>query len=298
MQVLSARLYSFKDKEIKDQLESDRFFKEPKSGDNLGYENLEGVFTSKAGEHCIVYGAPNSGKTSFVYNVAVNQAKDGLKYLIWGPEEFSPQHIYKKLAYIYAGKHYEQLDDTEQQEVENFLQNHFHVLDTPRLGVTWKLLKDGIEGLNISYDAIIFDHLMMIEPETDLPHEQNVRALMSNVIDFCKLNQVFIWLINHTIKPQQYIDSKSHFSYIPPQDPSQMAHGQMWYRLCFNCIEIYRPTQKVYNSKAGEVWVNVRKVKNPDVGREKPIGSIRLLYNVDRHQYVEDNSIEDEDKYS
>ena len=295
--MLKAELFKIRSKVIFDELEKDREFKTVKKGVELGYSNIENVFTSKAGEHCIVYGAPNSGKTSFVYNVAVNQAKGGLKYLIWGPEEFSPQHIYKKLAFIYAGKHYEELSDAEARGCREFLQLHFTVIHTPRLGITWELLKGALEEIEDQYDAVIFDHLMMLEVKHDVPLEQHVRQLMNNVIDYCKFNNVFAWLINHTIKPTQYIDSKTKFSYIPPQDPSQMAHGQMWYRLCFNCIEVYRPTQAVYGGDAGEVWINVRKVKNPDVGQESSIGSIKMVYDVERHQYKELIK-EDDDKWS
>lgn len=290
MNTLKAHLYNFNDDVIRKSLEADRVFKRPKRGTYLGYPCMDEIFTSKKGEHCIVYGSPNSGKTTWVYTVAVRQAKEhGEVFVVWPPEEFTPQHVYKKLAYIHMGKHYETLTDEEQQEVAGFLSTYFYVLDTPRLGVTWLMLemalKDVKQGLD--YGNVIFDHLMMIEPDPNLPHEQNVRVLMSKVIEFCGAYNVFAWMINHTIKPNQYIDSKTHFSYIPPQDPSQMAHGQMWYRLCFNCIEVFRPTPQVYSSDPTEVWINVRKVKNPDVGKAASVGAIKLLYDVERNQYTE-----------
>ncbi len=281
-------LKRFSDKDVKTSLEADRVFKRPKRGLDTGFPNVDENFTSKKGEHCVVYGSPNSGKTTFVYATIVNQAKnDGNISLIWSPEEFTVQHVYKKLAFIYMGKHYETLNDTEQMQCEAFLNTHFIVMDTPRLEMYWETLEDAVNQvfIDVKFDSFVVDHAMMIEKDSGDVHEMHVRKLMNKLIDLSQKLNIFIWIVNHVQKPTQYKDPKSNITYIPPQDPTQMAYGQMWYRLCFNCIEIFRPMPSVYNSDVNEVWVNVRKVKNPDVGYASQVGHLKLYYETDKQQY-------------
>lgn len=275
--------------DFKEDLDISRYM-DGEKGFALGFPQIDSFFQCHKKEHCILYGSPGSGKTTWLYNVLVNQARrDNKRALIWAAEESSVEAIYKRLLHIHSGKNIKSLSDEEFKTSMEFVRKYFKVLDTSRMGVHWELLEKGFnqaqkEAGNKPFSTMVIDHALMIEM-SDV-HEKHVRKLMSDFIDFSKANDVFTWIVNHIAKPQDKFDHDSKITYIPPQHPTNLAGGQMWFRLAYNMIEIFRPDFKVYKDATdSETWVNIRKVKNPEIGKTSYVGQIKLEFDVNSQSY-------------
>ena len=277
------RLVSINDTDVREALQYEREFGID-SGTPLGFPNLNANLQTRGGEHCIVYGAPNTGKTTWVYSVVINQARyNGKKTLIWCPEEFSTKHIYRKLMHMVSGKPLNELNDKQVDDTAKFINDYFRVLETPRLNVFWESIESGCREYHKvwKFDNTVFDHAGMFEQELD--YVKHIREIMNNMIDLSVELNIFTWMVNHIAKPKLHID-KTGFYYMPPPPPEEMSGGQTWYKLCFNCVNVYRPDARI--DKFGvveetEVWIYFHKVKNPDSGFSQRIH--KPLY-FDKHK--------------
>lgn len=275
----------------KEVMMPDRLFNRKQPEYYSGWQSLDTKFICHKGEHCVVYGRAGQGKTTWIYNILMNQAlKHNSRCIIFAPEEFSTKHILRRLAFILNGKSYLTLTDDEDRYTMNFINQYFRIIEAPRLGTFWDHVKFAMsEARNdgFKFDSFLIDHAMMLEKKETM-HEDNIRYLMNEFIDYCEETDSFGWIVNHVQKPVMRFDQSTKQTFCPPMDMTEMAHGQMWARLAFNVFEIHRPNPDIEGSEIGEVWLNIRKVKNPDSGS---IGRVKLFYNRDTNQYFENQQI-------
>lgn len=233
-----------------------------------GFNELDKHFKMFPGEHLIIYGLPGHGKTTALFSILINQAKTKhYRTVIFAPEEFSTSHIVRKLTQSYLSKEAGKMTEQEDVEAKSFINNHFLIIECPRLGTKWSDLKHAVTTAHkeFKFNNLVIDHAMMLE-KSEKMHEDNVRFFMNEMIEFSQQLKFFTYVVNHVAKPTMYFDRDLKKRYIPPQLAADMAHGQMWERLAFNILEVYKPDPDIYKTAYGECWLNLRKVKNEDAG--------------------------------
>ena len=247
-------------------------------GGKSGWSNLDALWGARVGESTIVYGAPNMGKTTFLLHLALRYVNtNGWKFILWMPEDFSTLHVVRKLLAIILGKSVKAAGSEELKKAMYYLQQNFRFYETAKAGVDWKNWYERMDTWSeegFTPDAFIFDHALMFE-KTELIHEDNVKFMMNSFNDMAEQKNVHNFIVNHITQPKLYYDKSTLEEYLVPQVPSKMAHGQMWERLAQNIIEVFRPKGSIFDAKDGELWVNIHKVKNEDVGSA---GRVKFMY--------------------
>jgi hypothetical protein len=273
-------------------------------GVDVGYAALEKIWSIKKSSTLYVLGAPTSGKSEFIFQILINLSKFyGWKHAIFSPETGSPKEIVADLAAKVAGKDYfdtysNQMSLGERDKALRFLNEHFIILESDER-MTLEGFYQAIEEAEGEY-GIKFD-TTLIDPWNKLKHlksgrrdDEYLEDALNDVIQNAKQNKRLNIISTHC-RDQAPVTSGG-ITYYPAPTPRDYAGGQVWYRMGFNMIGLWRIPKGMIDQETGEpypsnaVQFETHKCKpkgiaEPGKDREKEI----IFYDVQKHQYYEKN---------
>lgn len=270
-------------------------------GDNVGFGNLDALYSIKQGSYTIVLGSPTHGKSEFIFELLFNQATEyGKRSLIYSPETGSAKEIAAELIHKFTGKGIYQTndfhcDDKEYEAAKNWLGYHFVIADGEDQVYSFQELADQMlkfekdnKGEQLS--------CLMAEPYNELKHDMKdfgtrqdlyIEDLISEVRRFCKKNNKHVFLSLHPA--HQSLITKDGFSYYPKPLPREAAGGQALFRKAMTWITLWRPPVDMLNDygqkyKDNEVVVSIDKAKPKGVATK---GETSLFFNWKSNRYYE-----------
>ncbi len=159
-----------------------------KGGYKLNAELGIDIWKPMAGETTFIVGAPNSGKTTIISNIALWLAVEhGLKFLIVSPEDGDVgNYMYKQIQMI-ANKWYfpyhentapeKLITDEEDAFCRDFLDKHFTYLDAANFDSV-EAIFDTIQGVN--FEKGLFG--VILDPFNSLPDAYSLDAAKQNTL--------------------------------------------------------------------------------------------------------------------
>ena len=257
-----------------------------KEGWSTGIKSLDPFwkFAPEAGELVVATGYPGSGKSDFILDVLVKQAKFGNhKSGIFSPEEFPLPRLMKKLMEKFYGLNSKVLCEDQVEACHHWINENFYFQYLEDSTPDVEMICQTIKALAIKKGIRFF----CLDPWNELDH--SVRGSLSETewvnLALGKLRRVArrycvtIILIAHPTKPRpEDMDSSGN-----AKTPSSWAiAGSAGFRNKADVVmSIHRPLYGDPNEK-GEVDINVTKVKDKDMGG---LGYVQLNYNYEAGTY-------------
>lgn len=244
-------------------------------GVSTGWASLDENYRVRAGDLCIVTGAPNSGKSEVLDALSINLARtQGWRFAVYSPEQGSASEHIAKLLEKYIGKPFnrgptERINATEKDFGMTWLNEHFTLLD-PEMPTIESLLdiakqltlRRGIRGL-------ILDPWNEIEGSRppEMTESEYVGICLRTVRRFARQHQVAVWIVAHPHKLQK--DPKT--GQYPVVGPYEISGSANWHNKADVCVSVWR--ERSPDAPTTEVEVHIQKVKSKYAGR---LGMARL----------------------
>lgn len=220
----------------------------------------------------VVTGAPTSGKSNFIENVAYNLMRDNK----WKFASYSPEHpeelAFQRFARMKQNRPFfegqmQRMDRKELIDSVTFFQDHLYFVRHK--------MNNNIDTLLGTFEQLVFKHginAAIIDPWTDVEHDMAgnsetvyVASSLSKIKDFARGYDVHVFLIAHPTKPRKGADGE----YIKPTlyDISGSAN---FYNKADNGMIIHR------NHADNTVSVDIKKVKFEGIHGQQ--GSCEFTY--------------------
>lgn len=281
-------------------------------GEYSGFESLDKIFTAKKGFPLFIAGAPHSGKSQVVKQLAINWATElGWKGILYMGEEGSAVDLLLDLVEVKTGKS-ARLNDADADESKtpissdefeytiHWLDQHFTIID-PEKAVdvaSWtydtfnELLKEAGD-----FDFSVLDPFNDLDRDMELRDDLWLTKVLKDVrIAARRSNRVDV-IVNHIAKTQHDGKTSNGMPVSKPARPNEWAGGQTWYRRAFTMLLVYRPPEhelidfcpfdeagEGYHVGPGEMWIQNQKAKPKGSGK---LGWARLYYDTSRNQVFE-----------
>lgn len=274
-------------------------------GEYTGYESLEAIYTAKKGYPLFVAGAPHSGKSQLVFQMAVNWAEElSWKGLVYMGEEGSVEDIVMELIWIRCGQDPSSLKRADLLKQIEWVDAHFDVVDPIAANERffgfeqWSKL-----AASDGYDFTVLDPWNDMDRDTEVRDDIYLTEVLKKVRQMArKYNRVDI-ITNHIAKTQHDGKTAGGLPVPKPARAHEWAGGQTWFRRAFTMLLVYRPPagetvnfipsalqppdydhDEGYKVGPGEVWIENQKAKPKGSGE---LGWARLYFDRSKHQYFE-----------
>lgn len=249
-------------------------------GLTFGYDNFDAFFKFQAGYLVTVTGIPTHGKSNFVEQMMVKlAARHGVKFGIFSPEHYPPQHFLQRLVRIYIGKPMMGLGKMTEMELDaamHFLNNHFFIIHNND--------EHTLDAILSTAKQLVFRHgikALVIDPWTDIEHEiprgdnetRYVAQSLAKIKKFNRFHIVTTFLIAHPTKMQKDEDG----SYKVPTMYDISGSANFYNKSDFGMT--------VYRNQDNSVDVHIQKVKFEGVLGQK--GTAAFTFDTAASRYYE-----------
>lgn len=242
---------------------------------NSGIASLNTLVKLKKGYPMFVGGAPYSGKTEVVFEIAVNMAKQyKWKTFIYCGEGGNIEHIFFELMFKYLRKPYNYCSEAEKVSAEYFIHEHFVVCDHDSdytIDSYYALVQQAEDECKIKFDVTIFDPFNDLDEEDEV-YKGHIAKFTASALKKArksskKHNRVDI-LVTHVAEVPTEKDKESGKRFQPPAGPDEWANGRAWWRRGFLMLLVYRPPTflkddngRPYEENETILWVQKAKPK-------------------------------------
>jgi hypothetical protein len=258
-------------------------------GHLIGFENLDKLYSVKAGTSTIIYGYPTSGKSQFLLQVMTSLASQGKKGMILSPETGTAAEIYAELIHCMTGKSFYptlnyRITEAELYKVEPFIQDYFKVIEIEEKSITPKefceVTKEGIKDYGIFYSA--FDNWNDLSHDFQIREDLYIEQAIPMFNRLARKEQIHVFGVWHAKNPT--LNDKKPYPEAP--SPFEIKGGSAIYSKAMNLICVHREYEQ-----HGEGWrqtssaqILVNKVKPKVVGQK---GICKLDFDVYQNCYYE-----------
>lgn len=251
-----------------------------KEGLSTGLKSLDPFwkFAPEAGELVVATGYPGHGKSDFMLDLLVRQAKNGHKIGLFSPEEFPLPRLMKKCVEKFYGLNAKELCEDQVEAAHHWLHENFFFQyledDTPDVD----MICDSIKALAIKKGVRFY----LCDPWNELDHSVRgnlsetewVNMALGKLRRVARAHCVTVIVVAHPVKPRPEDEGKA---------PSSWAiAGSAGFR---NKSDVVLSVNRPYYGKQeenGEVDINITKVKDKDLGG---LGIVRLNYQYECGNY-------------
>lgn len=278
------------------------------TGFDIGFHSAHRYISLKKKFTSFLYAFPNSGKTSFVFDIYMHIARTyDIKIAIYSPEAGGKNHLVAYLVQVYLGKKlhgYNKQESTDEEWLDalSFIDSHFLLL-APKLIGKDKILFDSREMFNQihlaqkDYDWDI--ELLLCDPYNQLSksHEDRKKSISDFTLEnLTYINQVaeemdmHIQIAMHLRDEDSSIDKETGVEYMPKPFPNKLANGQSVWRVAQTMIGIHRLPKGMIEKSTGVFYPEngtdllIQKNKIFGAGEE---GTFRLHYDVPKQKFYE-----------
>ena len=175
---------------------------------DVGYKNLDQIFHLVKPMFVVVTGIPNSGKSSFTTQMALQLAKaHGFKFMIYSPEHSLSMNL-KRLIEKYCEKPFDnffpnRLSYSEMVEALKFIQDHFYFIDKKEESpdIKWILDRGRICVEEFGIDSILLDPYNEINPARgNISETEHISIVISDIKRFNRETNTISFLVAHPNK--------------------------------------------------------------------------------------------------
>lgn len=262
----------------------EQFEKGSQLGEPCGMPFMDQYFKIRPGFFYTCTGWPSSGKSEFVLNLALLQAKNKRKVAFYSPESYPVESFIATMAHCYMGKstdkHYGNVCTLKEYEAALDWLNEWVYLcayeETPdHLTVLedFKLLKN-------AHNVKVF----ILDPFNSLTSEDEnsnmalqLKDVLNKFVLFTHSERVIFFCIEHPKTPRDNQDV------LKVPGPYQLFGGSMWWNKsdCVFAIHSVRDTQN--GQYTGEVIIKVWKMKNQKLNGSP--GETTAFFDIKTNRY-------------
>ncbi len=267
-------------------------------GKSVGWDWDLLPYTIKEGCTTYIGAAPASGKTELWFEFLINlSCLHNWNHVIFSPETGSSAEIFSELCYKYIGKPYAKHENTmslsEQTIAENFINEHFIVIDPIDEDLTLEKFYEMVDEIERKYEINI--HTTTIDPWNELTENYIHSDLgredkyLSRILGLARKNarktNRHNCIINH-VRDQAPITRNEHTFY-PMPTARDFAGGQVWFRKGLSVLIPWRPPTGLTDSdnnvyEINEVHLKVAKSKPKGVSKN---GTYKMYLDIEKYQY-------------
>lgn len=278
-------------------------------GENTGFKCLDEIYSIKDGSYTFILGSPTHGKSEFIFELLLNQMKQGRRALIYSPETGSVEEIIAELVHKITGKSaYKSnpfhCDDGEFKKTLTMIDWFFLIVDSEEKAYSIKELFDMADQYEKEHKGE-FIHYIMAEPYNEIKHDMAtfgtrqdlyIEEFVGEIRRYCKRTKKHTFISLHPAS-QQSVNS-SNGPYYPKPLPREAAGGQALFRKAMAWITIWRPPAGLDKGNGAcyeenEVVISVDKAKPKGVAVK---GETSLYFDWKKNRYYE--RVSESDKYA
>jgi len=298
----------FKIEELEEDIQ-ERYEKGISKGCEVGFSNLDPLYSVKLGCTTYVYGSPACGKSEFWFEIMINLSKKyGWRHAIYSPETGTPTDIAIELIHKWASKpFYDSLDRTkhsvrlskkELQEIAQEVNQYFYIIDAGEYDFSIPEFYAKVDEIALENGVII--HTTMADPMNEFKHdlqreardmylEATLGRIRRNARNSNRHNCVITHVVDQQLQQTKGINGEDIY-YYPLPTPRQVSGGQAYFRKGDAMICLWRPpfgaiepsTNRIYENN--EVLVAIQKAKPKGIGK---IGRTILYFDPSKSRYYE-----------
>tara|TARA_R100000951_G_scaffold112912_1_gene114021 strand:+ start:1219 stop:2112 length:894 start_codon:yes stop_codon:yes gene_type:complete len=182
-----------------------------------GFDSLDPFLKIVKPCFTVITGTPNSGKSSFCYDLAMNLAKnEGFKFVIFSPEHSLAVNV-KRLVEKYTKKPFDKmfknrLKETELGEALVFIEDHFFFMDKIQDSpdIDWIVDRAYWCAENLKIDCLIIDPYNEINPNRNngFREDEHISVVISKIKRFNRETDTMSFLVAHPNKQIRNPDGK------------------------------------------------------------------------------------------
>lgn len=213
-------------------------------GLSTGYGNVDELYTTVAGQLTVVTGMPSSGKSEFIDQIMMNQAKNyGHKFAVCSFENEPRLHIAKFLS-KYVGKpffdgHTPRLDPQELDDAYDFIREHLIFLHHQESDMT--TLDDIIDRLKIAVmrhgiRGAVIDPYNYIDRPKDMAETEWISQMLTRLRVFAQASEIHLWFVAHPTKMPREGGA------IPVPKGNDIAGSAAWFAKADFGLTVHRPS--------------------------------------------------------
>ena len=211
---------------------------------STGFDQLDLIYKLLPATFHVVTGIPNHGKSNFLDQLLVNAARQhGWKFAIFSPEHSTTYHI-RRLAEIYQQKPFdegytERMSPDDLHDAIVFINEHFKFIESRERVPTidWLLERARMACVRHGVNGVVVDPYNEISATraSGKREDEHIRDLISSCKQFCRNQNVIMWVVAHPSKLQRRDDG----SYPIPSmyDISGAAH---WHNMSDVGLVVHR----------------------------------------------------------
>lgn len=268
-------------------------------GVDVGFHCMQDMFSIKRGYPLFVMAAPTAGKSEFTLEVLINLSKFyGWKHFLYSPETGSADELAGELCAKYIGRDFyatynNQMTNVEQFKAKEFLEKHFVIFDAPRVTVAefYQEVDKAEKTLNIKFDTVTIDPWNKVKHEkAGRRDDEYLEDVLNDIVENAKKHDRVNIITQHCRDQQP--TNKTGFSYLPPPTARDYASGQVWFRMGFMMLGLWRPPKDIviegvtYEDNA--LIVEVHKAKPNGIATQGYYNrKVTLHYDPKAHKYYE-----------
>jgi len=259
-------------------------------GVSTGWANLDQLYRPVRGEVTVVTGTPGSGKSEFLFSLALNLAMThGWRFHCVPFEHKQKDWTFQLLEKLHEVR-IDELGCFDLEKALAFLEEHFSragtfsedlSLDDILASAAYKASELKSQG---GLHGLMIDPYNCIEmPDGFLSETQVVSTMMSKLQQFAKRYSSHVWIVVHPTKGSQLAGNEPSM-----YDCCGSAH---WFNKCDNGIIVRRPFAKSWAQQmqtsigsSRQVDIKVDKVRNCYAGH---LGTAKLIFNPETRGYEE-----------
>lgn len=244
-----------------------------------GWKDLDEIWSVKQGEMTVVTGIPNSGKSNWLDNLAVNIAKShGWRWAVFSPENQPLEEHASTLCEKYCEIPFDKGPTTRMSEEDveismEWVHKHFtwilpdndewsldNILDRSKAMIR----RQGVNGVIIDP----WNEIEHARPK-DSTESEYIGVCLGKIRKFARLHNVHVFIVAHPTKLR-----KSDSGGYDVPTPYDISGSSNWRNKADNCITVYRHfTPK--GEPAKPVEIHIQKVRFKHIGH---IGMTPLEY--------------------
>lgn len=261
-------------------------------GEPSGLPFLDNNLKIRPGFFYTVTGWPSSGKSEFVLNLAILQARNKRRVVFYSPESYPVESFIATMAQTYLGKatdkHYPNVCSLDEYTAAlDWLHEWFFLCsydDSPNHEV---VLED-FKLLRTAHNCKVF----VLDPFNSLTGDDesggNMAVQLKDVLNkfvlFTHTERVIFFCIEHPKTPRDHEDVKK----VP--GPYQLFGGSMWWNKsdCVFAVHSFRDSETGYYT--GQVVIKVWKMKNQKLNGVP--GEVQCYFDVKTNRYYQTKPVE------
>jgi hypothetical protein len=269
-------------------------------GQNTGFKGLDEIYSIKDGSYTFILGSPTHGKSEFIFELLINQMKQGRRSLIYSPETGNVEEIIAELVHKITGKSAYMsnpfhCDEGEYEKALTKIDWFFLIVDSEEKAYSIKELFDMADEHEKTYPGEYINYIMA-EPYNEIKHDMAtfgtrqdlyIEEFVGEIRRYCKRTKKHTFISLHPAS-QQSVNSVNG-PYYPKPLPREAAGGQALFRKAMAWITIWRPPAGMDNGNGGihednEVLISVDKAKPKGVAVK---GESTMFFDWKRNRYYE-----------